>query len=102
MTDELDWRLLDRFLAGECSPPERAAVLQWLETHPLVAQYLVVRQRTPPPLEVLGYERMALEPLEDRRSLRGTAFASQEPVEQPPVQFIRHDLWDEEGGPSPL
>jgi len=45
MTDELDWRLLDRFLAGECSPPERAAVLQWLESHPLVAQYLEVVRR---------------------------------------------------------
>src|SRR5437660_1277858 len=45
MTDELDWRLLDRFLAGECSPPERAAVLQWLEGHPLVAQYLEVVRR---------------------------------------------------------
>src|SRR5467141_3016933 len=102
MTDELDWRLLDRFLAGECSPPERAAVLQWLESHPLVAQDLEGGRRALANHEVLGYERMGLEPLEDRRSLRGTAFASQEPVEQPPVQFIRHDLWDEEGGPSPL
>jgi transmembrane sensor len=45
MTDELNWRLLDRFLAGECGPAERAAVLQWLERHPLAAQYLEVVRR---------------------------------------------------------
>ncbi len=40
MTDELDWKLLDRFLAGECSAPERATVLAWLDAHPFAAQYL--------------------------------------------------------------
>src|SRR5438067_7414973 len=45
MTDELNWRLLDRFLAGECSPPERAAVLEWLESHPLAPEYFDAVQR---------------------------------------------------------
>src|SRR5439155_17555178 len=40
MTEELDWRLLDRFLAGECSAPERATVLEWLDGHPFAAEYL--------------------------------------------------------------
>ena len=42
MTEELDWRLLDRFLAGECSAPERATVLAWLDGHPFAAQYLEI------------------------------------------------------------
>jgi len=45
MTDELDWRLLDRFLAGECSAPERATVLAWLDAHPFAAQYLEAVKR---------------------------------------------------------
>src|SRR2546430_14374151 len=45
MTDELDWRLLDRFLAGECTAPERATVLAWLDTHPFAAQYLEAVKR---------------------------------------------------------
>ena len=46
MTEELDWRLLDRFLAGECSAPERATVLAWLDGHPFAAQYLEAVRRT--------------------------------------------------------
>ncbi len=45
MTDELDWKLLDRFLAGECSAPERATVLAWLDAHPFAAQYLEAVKR---------------------------------------------------------
>src|SRR5205814_22008 len=46
MTEELDWRLLDRFLAGECSAAERATVLAWLDGHRLAAQYLEAVRRT--------------------------------------------------------
>ena len=46
MTEELDWRLLDRFLAGECSAPERATVLEWFDGHPFSAQYLEAVRRT--------------------------------------------------------
>ncbi|OLD60069.1 MAG: hypothetical protein AUF60_02830 [Gemmatimonadetes bacterium 13_1_20CM_69_28] len=45
MTDERYWGLLDRFLAGECSPPERAAVLEWLEVHPFAAEYIEAVRR---------------------------------------------------------
>ena len=45
MTDEQYWRLLDRFLAGECSPPERTLVLEWLETHPLAAECIEALER---------------------------------------------------------
>jgi len=45
MTEELDWRLLDRFLAGECSALERATVLAWLDGHPFAAQYLEAVKR---------------------------------------------------------
>src|SRR2546430_11722996 len=45
MTDERCWGLLDRFLAGECSPPERAAVLEWLEVHPFAAEYIEAVRR---------------------------------------------------------
>jgi transmembrane sensor len=52
MPDEIDWALLDRFFAGECTPAQRAAVLQWLETHPppLPARYVGALRR------VLGRE----------------------------------------------
>ncbi len=40
MPDEINWELLDRFFAGECTPAERSDVLQWLETHPLPAKYV--------------------------------------------------------------
>src|SRR5256884_2336165 len=45
MTDEGYWGLLDRFLAGECSRPERAAVLEWLEVHPFAAEYIEAVRR---------------------------------------------------------
>jgi transmembrane sensor len=40
MPDDINWGLLDRFFAGECTPAERADVLHWLETHPLPAKYV--------------------------------------------------------------
>ena len=40
MLDDINWQLLDRFFAGECTPAERADVLHWLETHPLPAKYV--------------------------------------------------------------
>ncbi len=40
MPDDINWELLDRFFAGECTPAERADVLHWLETHPLPAKYV--------------------------------------------------------------
>jgi len=40
MPDAINWELLDRFFAGECTPAERADVLHWLETHPLPAKYV--------------------------------------------------------------
>ena len=40
MPDHIDWDLLDRFFAGECTPAERADVVRWLETHPLPAKYV--------------------------------------------------------------
>src|SRR6266851_4228672 len=40
MPDDINWELLDRFFAGECSPADRADVFHWLETHPLPAKYV--------------------------------------------------------------
>ena len=40
MPDDINWELLDRFFAGECTPAERADVVHWLETHPLPAKYV--------------------------------------------------------------
>jgi transmembrane sensor len=40
MTDDINWQLLDRFLAGECTPPERREMLRWLATHPAPRQYV--------------------------------------------------------------
>jgi transmembrane sensor len=45
MGDGLDWQLLDRFLADECTPDERAEVIQWLETRPLAARYVEALRR---------------------------------------------------------
>src|SRR5882672_1854615 len=46
MPDDINWELLDRFFAGECTPAERAGVLQWLETHPLPAKYVDALKQT--------------------------------------------------------
>jgi len=34
MSDDLDWRLLDRHLAGEASPDDAIALEQWLAADP--------------------------------------------------------------------
>ena len=38
--DEIDFTLLDRFLAGECSPAEAERVRQWLASDEANAKYL--------------------------------------------------------------
>ena len=60
MTEELDWRLLDRFLAGECSAPERATVLEWFDGHPFSAQYLEAVRRTLTAASELGIPYLTL------------------------------------------
>jgi transmembrane sensor len=48
--DEIDFLLLDRFLAGECSPAEAELVRRWLARHEAHADYLgAVRDALPPP-----------------------------------------------------
>jgi transmembrane sensor len=48
--DEIPWTLLDRYLAGECTPAERVRVRHWLAAHPVDAER-IERLRT-----VLGPE----------------------------------------------
>lgn len=34
MSEEIDLKLLDRYLAGECTPAEEAMLRRWIESHP--------------------------------------------------------------------
>jgi transmembrane sensor len=38
--DEIDWAIVDRFLAGECTPAEAAQVRRWLLAHPGAREFL--------------------------------------------------------------
>jgi len=54
MNDAESWRLLERFLAGECQPDEALEVARWLEAHPPLQQYVEALKRSvgagePPP-----------------------------------------------------
>ena len=40
MSDDLDWRLLDRHLAGEASPDDEVALHHWLAADPSREQML--------------------------------------------------------------
>jgi ferric-dicitrate binding protein FerR (iron transport regulator) len=46
MSDADSWRLLERFLAGECQPDEAAEVARWLDTNPLLQQYVEALKRS--------------------------------------------------------
>jgi len=42
MSDDLDWRLLDRHLAGEASPDDEVALQHWLAVDPTRGRLLRV------------------------------------------------------------
>jgi len=42
MSDDLDWRLLDRHLAGEASPDDEVALQHWLAADPTRGRLLRV------------------------------------------------------------
>jgi transmembrane sensor len=46
MNDADRWRLLERFLAGECQPDEAAEVARWLETDSRLSQYVEALKRS--------------------------------------------------------
>jgi transmembrane sensor len=54
MPDDLDWQLLERYIAGDCTAEEAAIVRRWLETDPHAREYVAalgrameLDQRTP-------------------------------------------------------
>jgi transmembrane sensor len=48
MADQLDWKLLDRYLAGEATPAETAQVRRWIDAEPHRAGYLEALRRQVP------------------------------------------------------